>query len=158
MKILLPVDGSPAALAAVRHALALVDNGLRAEFVLLNVQEPPSLYEVVVAHDAQKLDDIRRSAGADLLHPAEVLLDEAEVGYVSEVVGGSPANVILDVCEQEGCDAIFLGARDADAADAGGLGKVAQAVASRSPVPVAVVRPAASPEVDDEGEPDSGGS
>ena len=34
MKILLPVDGSAAALAAVRHALALVQEGLRADFVL----------------------------------------------------------------------------------------------------------------------------
>jgi len=156
MKILLPVDGSPAALAAVRHALALVDQGLRAEFVLLNVQEPPSLYEVVVAHDAQKLDDIRRAAGADLLVAAEALLDEAEVGYVSEVVGGSPANAIIEVAEAEGCDAIVLGARDAEAAGSG-LGKVAQAVAGRSPVPVTVVRPAESPEAGDEGEPDQPG-
>ena len=52
MKILLPIDGSPTALAAVRHALRLVQNGLAAEFVLVNVQEPPSLYEIVVSHDA----------------------------------------------------------------------------------------------------------
>ncbi len=134
---------------------------MRAEFVLLNVQEPPSLYEVVLAHDAQKLDDIRSAAGADLLVAAEALLDDAEVGYESEVVGGSPANAIIEVAEAEGCDAIMLGAHDADATGSG-LGKVAQAVASRSPVPVTVVRPAELPDADaqgeDEGEPGQPGS
>ena len=59
MKILLPVDGSAAALAAVRHALALVQEGLRADFVLVNVQEPASLYEMVVVHDADVIEKLR---------------------------------------------------------------------------------------------------
>ncbi|MCB2039123.1 MAG: universal stress protein, partial [Ottowia sp.] len=51
MKILLPVDGSEAALHAVRHALALVREGLGASFVLVNVQSPANLYEAMTAHD-----------------------------------------------------------------------------------------------------------
>ena len=39
MKILLPVDGSDASLDAVRHALQLIREGLRASLVLANVQE-----------------------------------------------------------------------------------------------------------------------
>ncbi|MFG5407776.1 universal stress protein [Piscinibacter sakaiensis] len=69
MNILLPVDGSADALAAVRHLVALRRAGLAAEAVLVNVQEPPTLYEVVVAHDAERLSDLRRAAGADLLAP-----------------------------------------------------------------------------------------
>jgi len=42
MKILVPVDGSPLSLEAVRHAIALVKQGLRAELVLANVQLPAS--------------------------------------------------------------------------------------------------------------------
>ena len=49
MKILLPLDGSEPALDAVRHAMRLVREGLRAEFVLANVQEPVYLYEMVLA-------------------------------------------------------------------------------------------------------------
>ena len=55
-KILLPVDGSPDALAAVRHALQRCGAPPGASFVLLNVQGPPSLYEVVVAHDAERIE------------------------------------------------------------------------------------------------------
>jgi nucleotide-binding universal stress UspA family protein len=55
------------------------------------------------------------------------------------------------VCEQEGCDAIFIGARDTEGSESGGVGRVAQAVAGRSPVPVTVVRPPLGPEAEDEG-------
>jgi hypothetical protein len=41
--------------------------GLRCEFVLVNVQEPASLYEVVTAHDVAVIEQVRGAAGADLL-------------------------------------------------------------------------------------------
>ncbi len=41
MKILLPVDGSEYPLAAVRHAIRLVGEGLGASLVLANVRSVP---------------------------------------------------------------------------------------------------------------------
>lgn len=147
MKILLPVDGSEGALAAVRHALALTRSGLEAQFVLANVQEPPSLYEVVVAHDPEVLDQIRTAAGEDLLAPAERLLQAAGWAFESEVAGGDPGHVLVDLIETEACDAVILGARGAGESPSE-LGSVALAVLERSPVPVTVVREAA-PQEDD---------
>lgn len=140
MKILLPVDGSEPALAAVRHALALVAAGLRADFVLANVQEPPSLYEVAVAHDAERLQELRASAGADLLRSAEALLDAAGVDYESEVAGGEPANVLAELLENYGCEAVVLGARGMGDPSGSGLGSVAQSLLVHLEVPVTVVR------------------
>ena len=134
MKILLAVDGSPAALAAVAHALALRAAGLDAEFLLANVQEPPSLYEVIVAHDAELIDQVRRDAGADLLQPAEALLDAAGARYESVVAGGQAAHVLVDLLEEHGCDAVVVGTPDAEP------GPVAQALLRHSPVPVTLVR------------------
>ncbi|MDT7835610.1 universal stress protein [Aquabacterium sp. OR-4] len=144
MKILLPVDGSPDALAAVAHALALVRQGLAAEMVLVNVQEPPSLYEVVTAHDAQVLEAVRTAAGADLLAPAEALLDAAGVSWESEVAGGQPAPLLLELLENYGCQAVVMGARGVTDAQAGGPGSVALALLDHSPVPVTVVRAVAA--------------
>jgi nucleotide-binding universal stress UspA family protein len=135
MKILLPIDGSPAALAAVRHALQLRGQGLAASFVLVNVQEPATLYEVVVAHDTDKLTEIKRSAGADLLAPAEALLDAAEAEYESEVASGEPETLLLELLENYGCEAVVLGANREN-----GLGAVATALLTHSPVPVTLVR------------------
>ncbi len=129
MKMLLAVDGSSASLQAVRRALALAAEGLEARYVLVNVQPPANLYEVVTAHDPDVIREVRGAAGADLLAPAEALLDEAGADYESEVAGGEPAHLIVELAENYGCDAIVLGGR----------GEVAQAVLAASPVMVIVV-------------------
>jgi nucleotide-binding universal stress UspA family protein len=140
MKILLPVDGSEAALHAVRHALALARDGLRAEFVLLNVQPPATLYEVVTAHDPDVLREVRGSAGADQIASAEALLGEHGVDWESEVAGGDPAHGIVEAVERYGCDAIVLGARGLGDLRAALFVSVSHAVLNASPVPVTVVR------------------
>jgi nucleotide-binding universal stress UspA family protein len=147
MKILLPIDGSPPALQAVQHALQLVREGLRASFVLANVQEPASLYEMVVAHDAAVIERVKGAAGADLLAPAEALLDAAGVDYECEVAGGDPANLLVELLENYGCDAVVMGARGMGETNAA-LGSIALALLSHSPVPVTVVRGSAEPETD----------
>jgi nucleotide-binding universal stress UspA family protein len=141
MKILLPVDGSPAALAAVQHALDWVRRGLPASFVLANVQEPASLYEVVVGHDPQTIEEVRRGAGADLLAPAEALVEAAGQSYESEVAGGNPHHTLLEMAERYGCDAIVMGARG-EGTGLVRLGSVAQAVLEHSTLPVTIVRAA----------------
>jgi nucleotide-binding universal stress UspA family protein len=150
MKILLPVDGSPPALEAVRHALQLAAQGLRASFVLVNVQEPPSLYEVVVVHDAEVIQNLRTGAGTDLLRDAEALLQSAAVDYECEVASGDPAQQLVELIENYQCDAVVMGARGAAKPDAADLGSVASSVLRHSPVPVTIVhlRPQAEAEAE----------
>jgi nucleotide-binding universal stress UspA family protein len=138
MKILLAVDGSPVALAAVRHALRWASEGLRVEFVLATVQEPPSLYEVVVAHDPAVLDAVRTAAGDDMLASAAALLDAAGQSYEAEVAGGEPGHVLVDLIENYACDAVVAGATGAGGETA--IGSVAMALLRHSPVPVTLVR------------------
>lgn len=97
MKLLLAVDGSSASLHAVQHALKLTQEGLQADFVLANVQEPASLYEVVTAHDPDVIREVRGAAGADLLKDAEAMLDAAGLGYEREVAGGDPAHMLVEI-------------------------------------------------------------
>ena len=144
MKILLPVDGSSPALQAVAHALRLTAEGLGARFVLVNVQEPPSLYEVVVAHDAEAIERLRAGAGTDLLRDARAMLDAAGEDYEVEIASGEPASQLIDVLENHRCDAVIVGARGAGKPDAGDLGSVALYLLRHCPVAVTVVR-AASP-------------
>ena len=139
MKILLPVDGSVASLTAVHHALLLVRAGLKASFVLVNVQEPPNLYDVVTVHDAQKLDEVRTAAGVHLLHTAETMLEAAGLPYESEVASGDPGHVLVDLVENYRCQAVVMGSHGADDSS-GALGSVAMAMLQHSPVPVTVVR------------------
>jgi nucleotide-binding universal stress UspA family protein len=140
MKILLPIDGSPHALEAVKHALRLVREGLRAEFVLANVQEPANLYEVVLAHNVDVIEQVRSAAGADLLRPAEALLETAGVEWESEVVGGDPQRMLVEIIERYQCDAVVMGTHGAGGLRSALLGSVSGGLLQHSPVPVTVVR------------------
>src|SRR5205085_2887469 len=109
MKILLPVDGSPLALEAVHHAIRLVRDGLKADFVLANVQEPSSLYEVMVLHNADALQRMALEAGQDAIAPADQLLTEAGIEHESEIGSGDPARMLVDIAENYRCNAIIMG-------------------------------------------------
>ncbi len=139
MKILLPVDGSENALEAVRHALRLVDDGLRASFVLANVQEPASLYEMVVAHDAAVIEQVAESAAQHVLAPAQELLRVAGFAFESEIGHGDPGHEIVDIAERCNCELIVLGARGMEPLE-GALGSAAEWVLRHAGMPVMVVR------------------
>lgn len=141
MKVLLPVDGSEAALAAVHHALRLVHSGLRASFVLANVQEPASLYEVVVAHDAQVIEDVSTGAAVHSLASAQALLRAAGVEFESEIALGDPGHMLIDIAERFECDMIVMGAHGVGAPlRTARFGSVTNAVLHAAGVPVTVVR------------------
>jgi nucleotide-binding universal stress UspA family protein len=155
VKILLPVDGSEAALDAVRHALHLAANGLAARFVLANVQEPATLYEMITARDPEVLDRVSAEAGADLLQPAEALLQAAGVEWEREIAIGDPGHVLAEMIERHEIDAVVMGARGLGAARSAIAGSVSHWLLVHGPVPVTVVRHVAPEE--QEVEPDEGG-
>lgn len=140
MKILLPVDGSAQALHAVRHALELLDAGLRASFVLATVQEPVYLYERVLPPDAEVLERVTGAVGDKALAGAEALFDAAGVPYEREIASGEPAPVLLDLARRHGCDAIIMGARGRGALRSALLGSVSQRVMHEAELPVTVVK------------------
>jgi nucleotide-binding universal stress UspA family protein len=149
MKILVPVDGSADSFAAVRHALRLIGEGLRAELLLANVQEPASLYELLRVHDADAIEAISRAAGEHSLQEAAALCSAAGAGFGLEVARGVPAHALLDIAEEEGCELVVMGARGKGATPGGRLGSVAHALLHDAALPVTIVEqaePEAEPE------------
>ena len=140
MKILLPVDGSEHSLDAVRHVITLVREGLDAKVVLINVQEPTYLYEMVLAPSADVLERVSGAAGHHSLEAAEDLLSQAEIEFEKELVSGEPASTILEAGERFDCDAVVMGARGRGVVRGTLLGSVSQRVLHGSPVPVTIVK------------------
>ena len=140
MKILVPVDGSGASLLAVQQALYMVRQGLQASLVLANVQEPATLYEMLLAHDAEVIEQVSASAGLHLLEPAQVLVREAGVAHEIEVARGDPAHTLIDILENFGCDLVVMGARGMGLLRSALLGSVAHEVLHAAPVPVLIVK------------------
>jgi nucleotide-binding universal stress UspA family protein len=157
MKILLPIDGSETALEAVRQALRMRREGLRASLVLANVQEPATLYEMLLAHDADVIEQVSAQAGLHLLEPAVALVREAGVEHEIEVARGDPAHTLIDIVENFGCDMVVMGARGMGTLRSALLGSVAHEVLHAAAVPVLVVKPPPPPE-DAERDDDGAGS
>ena len=145
MKVLLPVDGSEISLEAVRYAVRLARSGLRLKAVVANVQEPASLYEMVVAHDAEVIDRISAQAGVHALQPAEELLKQAGIPYECEVAKGDPAHTLLDIVERFGCDMVIMGARGMGTLRSALLGSVSHEMLHAAGVPVMIVKPEEAP-------------
>ena len=146
MKILLPIDGSELSLVAVRHAIRLLKNGLRAELVLANVQPPASLYEWMRVPDPRALGEIAEAAGQHALQTAEELLREAGIDATEVLVTGDPAHALIDLIESEGCDAVVMGSHGGGALRSALQGSVSQALVHNSPVPVTLVKPVGATE------------
>ncbi len=140
LKILIAVDGSELSLDAVRYALSLLQEGLRASLVLANVQESATLYEVVVAHDPLVLQEVSQEAGSHQLAAAQELVSAAGVDFVCVVESGDPTNMLLDIAEREACDAVILGAKGHGNIRGALMGSVSQKMVQESPVPVTVVK------------------
>ncbi|QTD47103.1 universal stress protein [Ottowia testudinis] len=145
MKILLPVDGTELSLHETRFALQLLREGLKASFVLANVQEPATFYEIVTAQSPELIEGAAMEAGEDLMAPAARLLDEAGVPYEAAVVSGDPAQAMLELIEIHRCDMVVMGSRAL-----GPIrrllegGSVSQRVVQGSSVPVLLVTPPAA--------------
>ena len=140
MKILLPVDGSELSLKAVSVAIGLLQQGLQGTLVLANVQEPATLYEMVVAPDGAVLQQVSDAAGIDALEQAEAAVMAAGVVYEREIATGDPAHTIVDICERFACDLIVMGAHGTSALRMALLGSVSNEVLHAAPVPVMIVK------------------
>ncbi len=142
MKILLPVDGTELSLHETRFALHLVRQGLNASFVLANVQEPASFYEIVTAHDPALIKDVAMEAAEELMAPSARLLQEAGVPFETAFISDNPVQGMLDLIELHHCDMVLMGSR--------ALGplrrliegaSVSRRLVEDSPVPVLLVKP-----------------
>ena len=140
MKILLPIDGSPAALEAVMFAIRLAGDGLNTTAVLANVQEHASLYELMVAHDPQVIEQVSADAGANILKPAQALLQDAGIAFESEVAIGDPAHTLVDILENYGCDLVVMGARGTSTLRSALMGSVSNELLHAAGVPVMIVK------------------
>jgi len=140
MKILLPFDGSAAALEAVVMAIRLAADGLDTSVVLANVQEPASLYELMLTQDPQLIEQVSAAAGANTLLPAQALLEDAGIAFETAVATGDPAHTLVDILENYACDMVLMGASGTSTLRSALLGSVSNELLHAAGVPVMIVK------------------
>lgn len=146
LKILLPLDGTSLSMHQVRFAIGLTQRGLRASFVVANVQEPASFYEVLTTHDPAKLEQLALGTAEELMAPAVKLLADAGLEHdVMMVQEGDAVQGMLELIESERCDMVIIGAHSDSILQRLGARSSSLRLAGLSPVPVLSVK---EPEVD----------
>lgn len=139
MKILVAIDGSPAALKALSHAISLIRQGLDSHLLLATVQAPTYVYETLLP-DPAVLDRLTGAEGAKRLVAAEAVCRDAGLTYEREIASGDVAATLLLLASEHRCGLIVMGARGLGAVQEIFLGSVSQALIRTSLVPVTVVR------------------
>ena len=140
MKLLLAVDGSDAALAAVRWVIDHREDWRAApDLHLLTVQPAVASGLVRRLVSPQAVDDYQREEGEAAMAPARALLDAAGVGAQVHIGVGEPARTIVAHARQLGADAIVMGTRGAGGMRAALLGSTARHVLEVTDRPVWVV-------------------
>lgn len=136
-KILVPMDGSPPALRALRHVARNRSPGMPIEVLVLNVQPAvlPSRFvtrAMIAEHQAV--------SGEEALKKARQLLTSLKLPGECYLRSGDVAMTIVDFARESGCDEIVLGARGLGKLAGALLGSVTSKVLHLSRVPVTVVK------------------
>jgi nucleotide-binding universal stress UspA family protein len=140
MKLLLPTDGSPASLQAMRFLLANRRWFQAAlEFHLLNIQQPVR-GDVGRFLGQEQLRSYHHDEGMKALALARAVLDEAGVPYSVHVsVGDDAGAMIARFAREQAMDLIVMGKKGQSAQASALIGSVASSASRVATVPVMLV-------------------
>ncbi len=138
-KVLLPVDGSDPAFQA---ALYLIDFARRhgpIEVHVVNVQPKPVEWQTH-GMEKQAIDD-HLAVDAHLAMKAVLhALNEGEITYQTHVKLGDPAETLVALADELGCDHIVMGTRGLGAISGIVLGSVTRKVLHLANIPVLCIK------------------
>ena len=141
MNILVPVDGSQAALRAVKHAAAVAAHVKGGEVHLLNVQPILPMYGMVRAYmRVPQYKAARATLARQAMIGAERLLKRAKIRHRDHVMYGEAGETIADAARELKCRMIVMGTRGQGAVGNLILGSVATKVIHLAKVPVTLVK------------------
>jgi nucleotide-binding universal stress UspA family protein len=140
-KLLVPIDGSGAALRALDQAIALAQLSASCSIVVVHTHEEPLIYGAMAVYVPRpKMAELQRQHSEDILVNAKAKLKDADIPYTVEVLLGPIAQTIAEHAEHIGCDAIVMGRHGKSTLEDILVGSVAIKVLHASKLPVMLVR------------------
>jgi nucleotide-binding universal stress UspA family protein len=136
-RLLVPIDDSDPARAALEEATELFDPG---EIVLLHVLEMDEVTYGAAGAAAEGIREEREEEARALFDDARRTLgDDVAVETVLET--GDPSSVIVDVADSKNVDHVVMGSHGRSGLSGILVGSVAKNVIGNSPVSVTISRP-----------------
>ena len=138
MKVLVPVDGSKAALASLLHIGSLAQSGVPMEALILNVQ--PRFHRHLSRYTSRAArDSLRAERSAAAMAPAIEALARLRIPFRAVAEVGGIADRIAAVAERERVDEIVIGTGRHPQWLRWLNPSIAQAVMERTDIPVTVL-------------------
>ncbi len=145
-KILLPTDGSKNAEIAAEPAFLLASRS-GAEVVVLNVIETPRFLGLRSSDKDELFNNLKENGQKSFDRISNILTElkkdnkcDRDVKLSFEFKEGSPAEVILEIIENEGIDLVVMGTSGKRGLDRFLLGSVTENTMRSTKIPVLVVR------------------
>ncbi|MGQ9823378.1 MAG: universal stress protein [Desulfotomaculales bacterium] len=141
-KILVPIDGSDSANAALKHAVQLAEI-VGAEITLFHVMHIPAQVETYSGKLGEAYYLMReriKEYAEEILEKAKEEFASGKVAYSEKKAWGEPANEIIQEEKEGGYDLVVIGSRGLGEIKGWLLGSVSQRVVRHSKCPVLVVR------------------
>jgi nucleotide-binding universal stress UspA family protein len=137
--IVVGTDGSPSAEAAVRRAAEIAKGtGARVDLVTA-YPDVPTYRETIRSSAKAEPIDLRQVAESVLARESRAVEDEG-IEVTTHAREGDPAEVIIDVAQEQGADLIIVGARGLSGLQRFLLGSVSSKLSHHAPTSVMVVR------------------
>lgn len=141
MKILLAIDGSDVSLRAVRNLIEHVRwFREQPELHLLHVHLPVPIGLATHPISRETLDSYYREDSEAALVGARLLLEDAGFSCASHIHVGSPAEIIVKVAGELGCELICMGSHGHSVLKNALLGSVATKVLQLAKTPLLLVK------------------
>lgn len=140
LKVLVPLDGSPASEHAVQQVIVMAKQGMQPDVHLLHVTAPLPLKDVPETERAGVVGRLRAEEADRVFDTPQRLLAEAGVQYSARTVNGEPAQEIALYRDVHACDHIVMGTRGLGRIKDLLLGSVATKVLQAVDVPVTLVK------------------
>jgi nucleotide-binding universal stress UspA family protein len=137
--LLVPFDGSPAALRALDHALALAHQHDGTRLLVLSVLDDVDVdtRELVAAAE---IDRVLAAEAATMLEPARARLAEAGIPFDCHWIPGAAARVIADFAREHRVAQVVMGTRGLGTIPGLLMGSVANRVLQVVDCPVTLVK------------------
>ena len=141
MKILVAIDGSEAALHALKYvATHPAMFGAAPDVILVNVHLPVPSPRAKAVLGADSIEQYYREEAEEAMAPARTVLAGSSCNVVERTIVGQPAAQLIAAAVQHDCELIVMGTHGRGAFGHLFLGSVAMRVIAESPVPVLVTK------------------
>lgn len=138
MDVLVPIDNSEPAQAALEHAITTYPD---VEITVIHVINPSvGVYNGQGAYDFKRIVEIEEERAEALFETAREAADEHDVSITTESIVGTPIRDIVEFAEENDVDHIVIGSHGRSGVSRVLLGSVAEQVVRRASMPVTVVR------------------